>query len=158
MKKIKMFENYWEDQKKEREEIKKDQVKLMDELFNENPMFKEHDLYMFVGRDEFKEDEDGRYTKSLEIEKMIKITPDENSLHVGWGLSMRAQIQGGKVYHIWLPKEIEELVSDKDSNQMEPWLIDLINKHKQTQGKKFDVDKRLKDIRKVRTDVNKYNL
>ena len=32
---------------------------------------------MFIGRNEFKEDIDGRFRKTLEIERMIKITPDE---------------------------------------------------------------------------------
>ena len=116
MKHIKTHEGYWEDQQKEKKEKTKDQVELMGEIFDENPMYKDHDLYMFVGRDEFKEDEDGRYTKSLEIENMVEITPnDESSLSVGWGLNMRARAQGGKVYHIWLQKGISELVSGKGS-------------------------------------------
>lgn len=120
MKNVKTYEGYWEDQQKEKQELRKDQVELMGELFNENPMFEEHDLYMFVGRDEFKEDDDGRYTKKLEIENMVKIKPDESSLSVGWGLNMRAKFQGGKVYHIWLPKGLEDLIEGKGSNSIEP--------------------------------------
>ena len=159
MKHIKNHEGYLDAKNNEKREKTKDQVELMGEIFNDNPMYKDHDLYMFVGRDGFKEDEDGRYSKSLEIENMVHITPDESSLSVGWGLNMRATMQGGKVYHIWLPKGITELVSGKGSGSLEPWLIDLIDKHKQTGGKKVDnVNKRLEDIRDRRNDVNKYNL
>lgn len=160
MKHIKNHEGYWDDQRKEKREKTKDQVELMRDIFNDNPMHKDHDLYMFVGRDDFREDEDGRYSKSLEIENMVHINPDEeSSLSVEWALKMRASVQGGKVYHIWLPKGITELVSGKGSGSLEPWLIDLINQHKQTGGKKVDnVDKKLKDIRNRRNDVDKYNL
>jgi hypothetical protein len=116
---------------------------------------------MFVGRDDFREDKDGRYTKTLEIENMVKITP-ENAMSSNFGLGMRAQIQGGKVYHIWLPKEMENMVSGKGSNSLEPWLVDLINQHKQTlsdsKGPKLDVNKRLKDIRDRKNDMDKFNL
>lgn len=158
MKNIKTFENYWEKEENERQEKRKDNEELAREILAENPMSKEHDLYMFVGRDEFKEEKDGRYTKSLEIENMVKVTPEDAGV-TGWGLSMRAQVQGGKVYHIWLPKEVEEMVSGKGSSSLEPWLVDLINKHKQTGGKKVDnIDQRLKDIRQRRNDAKKFNL
>lgn len=155
MKHIKKFESSLN---KEEQEKRKDQVELTGELLSENPMSKDNDLYIFVGRDDFREDKDGRFTKTLEIENMVKITP-ENAVHTEWGLSMRARFQGGKVYHIWLPKELEEEVSGKGSNSIEPFIVDLINKYKQTSGKKVDnLDQRLKDIRQRRNDVGKYNL
>ncbi len=116
---------------------------------------------MFVGRDEFKEDEDGKYTKTLEIENMVKITPEDVNT-VEWGLGMRARFQGGNVYHIWLPKEIEDLVSGRGSGDIEPWLINLIDQHKQrikdVKDPKLDVKQKLQDIKQRREDTNKFNL
>jgi hypothetical protein len=161
MKYIKKFENYWEREKEEKEQKRKDNIELAREIFAENPMSKEHDLYMFVGRDEFKEDEDGKYTKTLEIENMVKITPEDVNT-VEWGLGMRAIFQGGNVYHIWLPKEIEDLVSGRGSGDIEPWLINLIDQHKQrikdVKDTKLDVKQRLQDIKQRREDTNKFNL
>lgn len=161
MKKVKTFEGYWEAERERRRKRQEDQKDLARELLDENPMFEENDLYMFVGRDDFREDKDGRYTKTLEIENMVKVEP-ETANQTGWGLNMRAQIQGGKVYHIWLPKELEDMVSGKGSNSLDDWLVNLINQHKQSasdiKGQKLDVEKRLKDIRDRKNDMDKYNL
>lgn len=135
-----------------------DEVELLHNLLMENPNYKTHDFYIFIGRPEFKEEDDGRYRKTIEIEKMVKITPDSASVGAMKGLTIRANFDpNSTLYHIWLPKEIEDEVDDKGSNSIEPWLVDLIDKHKMKgsdeQGRQVynDVLQRMKDI-------DKYNL
>ena len=113
-----------------------DQVDLLRTLINENPQQETHDFYIFIGRDKFIEEPkgSGKYIKSLEIERMIRITPDENSIGASKMMDLRARYQGdgSKVYHIWLPQEIREDVEGLSSESMEPWLVDTINKYKST--------------------------
>ena len=135
-----------------------EQIELLRDLLMENPQYETHDFYIFIGRNDFKEAEGGMYKKTLEIENMVKIIPDANSLGAMSGLEMRARVQtDSKLYHIWLPKEVEEEISGKGSESIEPWLVDLIDKHKGSgtdkQGKAV-----YNDVRQRKSDIGKYNL
>jgi len=122
MKYLKTFE----DKLNDLEEILKD-------VYSKNPIRKTHDFYMFIGRPDFKEDENGLYKKSLEIERMIRIKADKESLTSSAGLEMRVRFQhDSTLYHIWLPKGIRKEVDRKSSGDIEPWLLELINQHKKT--------------------------
>jgi len=157
MKHIRLFEAYKTSEEMEKE--RQEKVELLQDLINENPLHVDHDFYVFIGRPEFKENEDGKYTKYLEIEKMYKINPNTDGLYAMNFMKIRARSQGNdsEVYHIWLPKELENEVSGKSSNNMDPWLIYLIDEHKQKDGD--DHGKKVyKDVLKRKADANKYNL
>lgn len=134
------------------------EVEVLRDVLMENPSYNTHDFYMFIGRPEFKEEEDGRYRKTLEIERMMKITPDQESIGTMKGLTMRARFDpSSTVYHIWLPKDIEEEVSYKGSNDIEPWLVDLINQHKM-RGSDEHGRQVYNDVLQRRQNADKYNL
>ena len=104
MKYLKTFEN------KSMEE----QIELLNDLINENPLHKDNDFYMFIGRNEFKEDIDGRFRKTLEIERMIKITPDEKSINSMIGLQTRSKFSSdSKLYNIYIPHDKVEIYNQK---------------------------------------------
>jgi len=143
--------------KKTDEDREKD-VTLLDDLIKENPISKTHDFYIFIGRDSFIEDKDGLYKKSVEIENMVKITSDKKSISAIQGLEMRARFNPeSSLYHIWLPKDLEDEIEGKGSNSIEPWLVDLINKYKQ-KGSDDQGRKVFKDVSQRRSDMNTYNL
>lgn len=142
----------------EAKESKEDQVELLKDLLLENPAYDTHDFYIFIGRDEFKEDEDGRYRKSIEIENMVKITPDKSSISAMNGMEMRVRFnQDSSLYHIWLPKELEDEIEGKGSNSIEPWLVELINKYKM-KGADSHGREVYKDVKQRKIDAEKYNL
>ena len=131
----------------------KNNVEYLRSLLNENPLNNTHDFYLFIGHEEFKEMDNGMYKKYTDIENMVRITPDENSLAAASFLSMRAMVQpNSKIYHIWLPNDIRKDVEGKSSRSIEPWIHELIEKYKRTgsdeQGKRIakDVKHRLNDI------------
>jgi len=155
MKYLKNFESKQDDEKKKKLE---DDIQLLDDLINENPLNKDHDFYIFLAKDDFKESDGGMYKKTLDIENMVKIKPDANSLASMKGLEMRKMFQHDvQLYHIWLPKELEDDVSGKGSNRIEPWLVDLIDTHKR-KGTDEHGKKVLKDVRQRNKDIEKYNL
>jgi hypothetical protein len=133
-------------------------IQLLDDTLRENPQYDTHDFFIFLARDEFKEAEGGMYKKTIDIENMVKITADGNSLAAMNGLERRAMVQHDvKMYHIWLPKEISDDVTGKGSNSIEPWLVDLIDKHKSRGGD--EQGKRVfREVRQRRNDIDKYNL
>jgi hypothetical protein len=142
-----------------------DQLEILKDVFSKNPIRKTHDFYMFIGKPDFKEDENGLYRKSLEIERMIRITPDKESLSSSAGLEMRARFQhGSTLYHIWLPKEIKKEVDRKSSGDMEPWLVELINQNKKTGADAYskqihrDAIQRKQDLDDLKKDSSKYNI
>ena len=104
---------------------------LLWELLNENPLSKDNDFYLFIGKDDFKEDKGGLYKKTLYIERMVRITPDQNSIQSMKGMELRARFQfDSKLYHIWITKDIRDEVEGKGSDEMDDIIVDLISKYK----------------------------
>jgi hypothetical protein len=134
-------------------------LELLTDLIDENPLSKTHDFYIFIAGDKFEETKNGLYKKNLNIENMVRITPDKKSLGAMKGLQLRANFQhDSRLYHIWLPQEIRDDVEGKGTNSLEPWLVELINKHKRIGDKDGEGKRVLKDVLRRREDVNKYNL
>jgi hypothetical protein len=144
MKHIKKFEN--------------DNVDILRDLLLENPLHETHDFYIFIASYLYEETEGGLFKRILNIENMVRITPDEQSLSSASMLDLRARYQSNsKVYHIWLPQEIREDVEGKGSSSMDSWLVELIDKYKSygadDQGKQV-----YKDVLQRKKDIDKYNL
>ncbi len=138
-------------------ESKSENIDLLKDLFDENPLKDTYDFYLFIGKYEFEEAEGGLYKKTLVIENMVRITPDEKSINAANGLSLRARFQiDSKLYHVWLPKEMRDQVEGKGSS-IEPWLVDLIDKHKML-GSDEHGKKVYKDVLQRKEDIKKYNL
>lgn len=138
-------------------ESEEDQVELLSDLIKENPLSEDHDFYMFIAGEHFSETKNGLYKKTIEIENMVRITPDKKSISAAKGLEMRIKFQhNSALYHIWLPQDIRELVEGKGSN-LEPWLVDLINKYKQRGADAHGI-KVLKDVKQRKKDITKYNI
>ena len=131
---------------------------IFKDVIAENPNYKTHDFYIFIAKDDYREDEDGRYSKTIDIENMVKITPDAQSISAMTGMQLRVRFNpDSTLYHIWLPKGLDQQVEGKGSNSIEPWLVDLINKHK---GKGSDSHGKqvLKDVELRRKNVDRYNI
>lgn len=154
MKYIKTFEITSEEQKAK----DLDRIDLLRDLLQQNPDHETHDFYIFIGREDFKEEKNGLYKKSIEIENMVRITPDASSVTAMAGLEMRARFKhDSKLYNIWLPIEIREEVEGKGSSSLDPWLVDLINKHKSSGGDQQSRDIYQNTLQR-RKDTSKYNL
>lgn len=148
MKYLKTFEN------KSMEE----QIDLLNDLINENPLHIDHDFYVFLGKYIFIEEKDDRYRKTLEIERMIKITPDEKSIKMMVGLQQRSLFQtDSKLYHIWLPKYMEEEVAFNGTDELDDIIIDFIDKYKNQGSDEYGVDV-FNKVQQRRTNIKKYNL
>lgn len=148
MKYLKTFEN------KSMEE----QIELLNDLINENPLHIDHDFYLFIGKYDFIEDKDNRYRKTLEIERMIKITPDEKSINLMNGLRKRSLFQtDSKLYNIWLPKFMEDDVAFKGSHDLDDNIIEIIDKYK-NQGSDQHGKDVFNNVQQRRTNIKKYNL
>lgn len=135
-------------------------IDLFKEIYDENPDKDTHDFYMFIGHDEFEEAENGMYKKVLGIENMVRIKPDKKSVNAANMLDLRSRFQGGgcKLYHIWLPKEIRKDIEGYGSRNIEPWIVDLIDKYKRIGDKDGEGRKVADNVRQRREDVKKYNL
>lgn len=73
-------------------------------------MEKDSDCYVLSAKDVFKEDEDGKYTKDLEIETIIKIDPYDKEEYGSLvsGMKLRSRFQEGlSVYIIWVSKNFD---------------------------------------------------
>lgn len=154
MKHLILFEAWTSPEKeKEKAEKKKENDELFQQLIDENPLSKDHDFYFFIGGDEFKENKDGSYRKTLDIENMVRITP-ETYTYVNM-MEMRARFQQDKkLYHIWLPVLLREEVEGKGSRSMDEWLIEIIDKYKMRGG--TDYGKQVyRDILKTRERAKK---
>ena len=148
----------FEEEQEEKAAERKDKVELFQDLLDENPLSKENDFYLFLARDEFKETKDGLYQKTIEIENMVRMSGDENSLGSMQGLQMRAMFQHDcKLYHIWLPKDLRNQLDHKGSNSIEPWLVELINKYKRIGSDQHGKDV-YKEILTRRENIKKCNL
>lgn len=153
MKHLKTFEA----KEKTDEEKRKEQIELFAELLNENPLNEDHDFYMFIAKDSFTEAKGGLYKKTLEIENMVRMKPDAQSLMASRGLELRAMYQhDSKLYHIWLPKDFRDQVEGKGTN-LEPWLIDLIDKYK-SKGSDEHGKQVLKDVIDRKKNITKFNI
>ena len=129
---------------------------LLGDLLSENPLSETHDFYIFLAGEKFEKDENGKYDKKLDIENMVRITP--NSVGAMKGLEMRAKFQQGvRLYHIWLPQEIRDDVEGYGSN-LEPWLVELIDKYKRRGDPTGEGKKVMNDVIQRREDINKYNV
>ena len=153
MKHLKTFEA-----RKKTDEEKKEELELFNDLFQENPLNNTHDFYIFIASDTFVEDKDGLYKKTIDIENMVRLTPDESSIAAIGGMEMRVKFQHeSNLYHIWLPKEIRKDVEGKSSKSIESWLLDLINQHKRKGADEYG-KKVYRDVKQRREDMGKYNL
>jgi hypothetical protein len=140
-------------------ESREDNVELLGDLLEENPLSIDHDFYIFLASEAFIPVKD-LFKKGINIENMIRIQADSNSVAAMSMLDMRARFQGGTtLYHIWLPKDLRDSVEGKGGKSLEPWLVELINKYKgrgsgsDTEGKRI-----MKDVIQRRKDINNYNL
>lgn len=139
-------------------ESMEEKIELLNDLILENPLHIDHDFYLFIAKDDFKKQDDGSYKKGLDIERMIKITPDEKSINMMVGLQKRSLFQiDSKLYNIWLPKEYENEISGKSSSDIDDWLLDLIDKYK-NKGSDSYGKKIYDNVKKRRNNIKKYNL
>ena len=151
---IKIYESKDEEQMRKNQE----KVDLLGDLLNENPNNETHDFYVFLASDVFKETKGGLYKKTLDIENMVRITPDYNSVMSIAGIEMRERFQPDtKMYHIWLPKEEREDIEGKSSSTMESWLIKMIDKNKKRGGDEHG-KKVYNDAIQRRKDLSKFNI
>lgn len=133
-------------------------VELLDDLLKENPLSKDNDFYIFIGHDDFKETEDGLYKKTLDIENMVRIQPDMQSLTAMKFLPLRVRFQpNSELYHIWLPIELRNEIEGKSSSMLDDYLVDLINKYK-IKGIDDKGRETTRDVIKRREDIKKFNL
>lgn len=75
------------------------------------------DCYLLLCKDKFTENEDGTFTKDLDIESILKIDPYDKEEYGStlMGMKMRARFQEGLSLNIiWLPKEYD--IDDDDIN------------------------------------------
>lgn len=152
MKHIQKFESY-----------SKSDEKTFQELMEMNPNSKYNDLYAFLYKDEFVEDDDGKYIKTLGIENMVRITPDKQGMFNIQGLQLRSGFQPHLNYHqIWLPKDIRDEVEGKGYKEIDPFILnaikDKIKEKKPKQKLVNDLDLFRKDIEDKLNDIEKYNL
>lgn len=103
---------------------------LFQELIDENPLSEDHDFYAFIASDDYRENEDGTYNKTLDIENMVRMTVDTYKYAEIMKLRTRFQQQGTNLYFIWLPKFLRDEVDGKGSVDIPPYLVDIINKYK----------------------------
>jgi len=126
---------------------------FFEKLIKNNPMLKTHDFFVFLYTEEgFKENEDGTYTKHLNIERMIRL--DKNNFLNAGGLLLRARFTIQDLGFIWWPKDATELIEDKGSDEMELWLLDTIEKH---MLKKTDPDREYsrKEYQRIHKELTK---
>lgn len=71
-------------------------------------MEESHDMYVFLCKDDFKENKNGSFTKDIRIERMVKIDPYnlEDTKMVSM-MKMRERMQGDvKLHAIWIDKDL----------------------------------------------------
>jgi len=130
-----------------------DDDETFEKMLKNNPMSKSHDLFIFIYKEGFKENDSGSYNKTLEIERMIKVTVDNyKSMNM---INIRAQINLGSVGTIWWPKDAIEMIDDKSSDDMELWLIDTIEKHMVDKQGKIDGNKQYNKMKDKLTKLGK---
>lgn len=89
---------------------------------------KQNQQYVFIGRPAFKEEPDGKYRKTLEIEKLVPVDRFDIKTHqMVEMMKLRARYQGenSDVYMVTLP-----VTALKPGADVPEWMIDLIDEHK----------------------------
>ena len=91
-----------------------------------------HDLFVFIAKPEFVENEDGSYRKKLGIENFLKMNiynaTDLQAINM---MKMRARFQMADVYMIWMPKGSFEKEQDSYMpSEIPDWMLKLIDKEK----------------------------
>ena len=151
MEHLKYFEGYSEED-----------LKIFQELYDMNPNSKEHDLFAFVARYEFVEEENGRFKKVLGIEKMIKINKDRQGMSNIQGLQARGQFDNDlRYYQIWLPKDISDMVENKGYEEIESFILDAIAdklKIRQPRQQLTNLNDLRRDVKDQIDQMDKYNL
>ncbi len=131
---------------------------LFKQVYSENPNKDTHDFYTFISRDEFLELPDGNYKKVPGIEKMIRITPDEESMNSMRGMYIRSKFDTkSDTFHIWLPNEIRKDLDGEGYQNIETWLLDLIGENMIKGGDKFGREVMNNVINRAK-EIEKYNL
>jgi hypothetical protein len=80
-------------------------------------MEKDSQMYVFALRPIYNEEKDGRFSKDVDIERMVPIDPyNTEDLSILSMMKLRASTQGDlKVYCIWIPKDA---YTEKDLNNI----------------------------------------
>ena len=103
-------------------------------MIQNHTMSKDNDLFFFIARPTFKENEDGNYRKTWEIETLYKMdreTPDVSAPEM---MKIRAQHQGdeSKVYFLWIQRDMLKDLTDSEDDSvvygkdLEEFVIDVI--------------------------------
>jgi hypothetical protein len=105
-------------------------LKKFERTPDEKKADKTHDTFIFVGVDKYEKMPDGKYERQLDIENLLKIDKySPADLQMVPMMRMRAHTrEGGHVYIIRLPAGF---IKEKSTHRLEPWLIKLIDEHKQ---------------------------
>jgi hypothetical protein len=100
----------------------------------------------------------GNFKKVFGIEKMVRITPDSQSMGNIKGLELRSKYDhDAGVYHIWIPNEIRDDVDGKSYKNIEPWLLDTIDANKKS-GSDAHGKQVFQDVLDRAVDMDKFNL
>jgi len=129
---------------------------LFADVYRQNTLHKTHDFYIFIYKDGFKELEDGNFKKILEIENMYRLEPDGSNHKDTTSMHFRARMNQSNVGQIWWPKEGRDLVDGLSSDDMDIYILDLIEKHmtKGSSKEGIDIFNHVKDKYKKMTDFN----
>ena len=140
-------------------EDKKDDMEVIEDFYDEIKKDRQgEDLYLFIGSDDFVETKNGMYKKTVDIENMVRITPDEKSIGAIRGMSLRAKFVSKTLYQIWLPEELRDQVEGKGSVEMNEYLVDIINKYKTISRSTEESRKIMSDAKKRQEDKSKFGL
>ena len=134
-----------------------EKIELLGDLLTENPLSEDHDFYIFLASETFIPVKK-LFKKGLDIENMVRIQADSNSVAAMTMLEMRSRFQQDtKLYHIWLPKELRSEVEGNGGRSLEPWIVELINKYKK-RGVDDEGKRITREVIQRREDIKKYNL
>jgi len=159
-KRIKTYEMFNENKKNIIDNI--DNKEFIEDLYYANPLYKTHDFFVFIYTYDFKKLNNNNYKRVLDIENMHKVTPD-NYIDV-MGMNIRARVEKKKIGTIWWPKELSDLINGKSSNDMDLYIIDMIEKYMIIKNDAISkeifkkiYDKKLKKSKNIEKQ-NRYNL
>jgi len=108
------------------------------QIYQENPLHKTHDFFVFIYEDGFKELPNGDYKKTLDIENMHKITEDNfKDMKM---MKLRTIFIDKKIGVIWWPKGGIDMIDGKSSNDMSLSTVELIRKHMSKYNRKKSIE------------------